>query len=292
MPDRDKIFRIDLMYRDVPMPFVIKKFDGIGTVTIGVEANPHRHNYYSIIWPFKGDGKHIIDFREYPILPDHVFFISPTQVHQVLIGSPLTAYVILFTSEFLEKNSIRKDFISNLKLFRNSDETPPLHFDDKMSSRLKVFAENMLSAFQYQNDMFLETIGAYLKLFLIECNGQCSLAPGENLQSIEVSKTLVRNFRELVEKGFFRNHQVKDYAEALNVTPNYLNEVIKSSMDVPAKEFIQSRIILEAKRMAVFTEKSAKEIGFDLGFNDPSHFSKFFKNNTGQSVQQFRENLV
>jgi AraC-like DNA-binding protein len=43
--------------------------------------------------------------------------------------------------------------------------------------------------------------------------------------------------------------------------------------------------------MAVFTEKSAKEIGFDLGFEDPSHFSKFFKTNTGQSLQNFRENI-
>jgi AraC family transcriptional regulator, transcriptional activator of pobA len=292
MPDKERIFSLDLQYKDMPVPFVIKKLDGIDNLALGTEVNPHRHNYYSIIWPLAGGGKHIIDFREYPISPDHIFFVSPWQVHQVTVTSSLKAYVILFTSEFLDKNSIRNDFVSNLRLFRNSDETPPLPLDEKMADKLRIFAESMISAFNNQADMYLEIIGAYLKLFLIECNGQCSLIPGSNLQNIEVSKTLVKSFKDLVERQYSSSHQVKDYAETLNVTPNYLNEVIKTSMNIPAKEFIQNRLILEAKRMVIFTEKSAKEIGFELGFDDPSHFSKFFKSNTGQTLQAFKENLT
>jgi AraC family transcriptional regulator, transcriptional activator of pobA len=292
MSEKEKIFSLDLMYNDVPMPFVIKRLEGIDNIGLGIETNPHRHNYYSIIWPVAGEGKHIIDFREYPVARDHIFFVSPLQVHQVIITSALTGYVILFTSEFLDRNSIRNDFVSNLRLFRNSDETPPLPVDEAIAGKLKIFADNMMETFRNQADMFLEIAGAYLKLFLIECNGHCSLSPGSNLQSIEVTKTLVKNFKDLVERQFSTSHQVKDYAESLNVTPNYLNEVIKTSVNIPAKEFIQNRIILEAKRMAVFTEKSAKEIGFDLGFDDPSHFSKFFKTNAGQSIQAFRETLI
>jgi AraC family transcriptional regulator, transcriptional activator of pobA len=292
MPDKEGIYSLDLMYNDEAMPFVIKKLDGIDSVTIGSEADPHRHNYFSIIWPFTGSGKHVIDFREYPILPDNVFFVSPRQVHQLVITSVLSGYVILFTSEFMDKNTIRNDFISNLKLFRNCDETPPLPIDAITVSKLRLFADGMMSAFRDQEEMFLETIGAYLKLFMIECNGQCSLSPGSNLQNIEVSKTLVKNFKDLVEKNYARSHQVKYYAETLSVTPNYLNEVIKTSVNIPAKEFIQNRLILEAKRMAIFTNKSAKEIGFELGFEDPSHFSKFFKINTGQSIQTFKENIA
>jgi len=291
MADRNKIFSIDLKYNDVPMPLVIKKVEGMSETMIEPETIPHRHNYYSVIWPLEGSGRHIIDFREYPIVPGPVFFVSPKQVHQVLIDEPLTAYIIMFTIDFLERNSIRSDFISNIRLFQNIDETPPLNLEPGTAATLRMFADRMYSAFTSQSDMYLETIGAYLKLFLIECNGQCSVMPGSNLQSMEVSKTLVRNFRELVDERFRHDHQVKDYADALNVSPNYLNEVIRSSMDVPAKEFIQSRIILEAKRMATFTDKAGKEIGFELGFDDPSHFSKFFKTNAGLSLQEFRESL-
>jgi AraC family transcriptional activator of pobA len=291
MPEKDKIYSLDLIYNGAPVPFVIKTMEEIDLALGGIADTPHRHNYFTVIWPVKASGKHIIDFKEYPILPDHIFFVSPGQVHQVITDPHPSGYVILFSSEFLEKNSIRNDFISDLKIFKKSDETPPLPVTENMAATLKLFAEQMLHAFHSKNDMFLESIGAYLKLFLIECNGHCSLFPGSNLQSIEVSKTLVRNFKELVEKQFAKVHQVKYYAETLNISPNYLNEVIKSALDIPAKDFIQNRLVLEAKRMVVFTQKSGKEIGFELGFDDPSHFSKFFKSNTGQSLQEFKESL-
>jgi AraC-like DNA-binding protein len=107
-----------------------------------------------------------------------------------------------------------------------------------------------------------------------------------------VGKSLVKTFKEMVEQHYTQWHQVKDYAEGLFVSPNYLNEVIKSSLNISAKEYIQNRLILEAKRMVIFTGKSSKEIGYDLGFDDPSHFSKFFKNNARQSLMDFKGSVV
>jgi AraC family transcriptional regulator, transcriptional activator of pobA len=291
MQDKDQIYSLDLLYEGKPVPFVIKTMEEIDRALGGIADNPHKHNYYTIIWPVEATGKHIIDFREYEIQKDHIFFVSPGQVHQVITNPFPTGYVILFSSEFLDKNSIRRDFISDLKLFSKSDETPPLPVTAEMAASLKIFVEQMLKAFQNQSEMYLETIGAYLKLFLIECNGHCSLLPNADTQSVEVGKTLISNFKDIVDQHFNQWHQVKDYAGALYITPNYLNEVIKTSMGISAKEYIQSRIILEARRMAVYTEKSSKEIGFELGFEDPSHFSKFFKRNAGQSFQEFKKGL-
>ena len=291
MQDKEKIYSYDLIYNGAPMPFVIKTMEEIDKEAGGIADNPHRHNYYTIIWSITATGKHVIDFNEYSLEPYYIFFVSPDQVHQIIADPKPTGFVILFTPEFLEKNSIRKDFIANLKLFKKSDETPPLQPTDHMIKTLKPFAEQMLSAFHKKDDLYMESLGAYLKLFLIECNNQCSLFPETNTQTIEVGKTIVKNFKTIVEKNYSNSHQVKFYADSLNVTPNYLNEVIKSSINVSAKGFIQNRLILEAKRMIVFTDKSGKEIGFDLGFEDPSHFSKFFKSNTGQSLQDFKQSI-
>lgn len=292
MQGKDRIYNQDLLYKGEPMPFVIKTLEEIDQALGGIADDPHRHNYYTIIWSFTATGKHIIDFREYPILPQHIFFVSPEQVHQVITDPSPTGFAIQFTPEFLQKSSIRNDFIANLKLFQKSDETPPLALSERMVATLQIFANQMMDAFHSQNEMFLETVGAYLKLFLIECNGHCSLTPSSNTQSYEVGKTIVKNFKDIVELHYKEWHQVKDYADALNVTPNYLNEVIRSAIDTSAKDFIQSRIILEAKRMVLFTGKSSKEVGFELGFEDPSHFSKFFKNNAGQSLQEFKESMA
>ncbi len=289
MPDNNQIYSLDLQLNGVPMPFVIKTMEELDQSLGGIADDPHRHNYYSVIWSYTATGKHIIDFKEYKILPNNIFFVSPEQVHQVITNPNPTGYVILFTSEFLEKNSIRPDFISNLKLFQKSDETPPLPIHSEMEGSLKLFAAKMDSEFHSVNEMRYETIGAYLKLFLIECNGHCSLTPDANSQFLEVGKSIVKKFKENVETHFKTLHQVQEYAEKLNVSPNYLNEVIKASINVSAKEFIQNRLALEAKRMIVFTDKSSKEIGFDLGFDDPSHFSKFIKSKLGLSLQEFRD---
>jgi AraC family transcriptional regulator, transcriptional activator of pobA len=288
---KDRIYSLDLIYQGSPAQFVIKTMEEINAELNGAADDPHRHNYYTVIWPVEATGKHIIDFKSYDIERNNIFFVSPYQVHQVIINPDPTGFVIQFTQDFLQKNSIRNDFIDNLKLFKNIGETPPLPLDDTLAERLRGFSENMLSAFHSHTDLHLETIGAYLKLFLIECNGHCSLVPDTNLQNIEVSKSLVKRFKELVESNFKKWHQVKFYAENLNVTPNYINEVIREALDTSAKEYIQDRLILEARRSVVYTDKSAKEIGFDLGFDDPSHFSKFFKSHTGQTLAEFRENL-
>jgi AraC family transcriptional regulator, transcriptional activator of pobA len=286
-----RINNVDLIYKGNPAAFVIETLGQISNEQLGAEIDPHRHNYYSMIWTISGSGKHIIDFREYTIKAGQIFFVSPEQVHQVILDGTLTGIVIRFTCDFLQKYSIREDFITNLRLFRTSDDTPPLPIGDKMKGKLKMFADSMLEAFHSSLEMRYDAIGAYLKLFLIECNSGCSLYPEANPQNAEVGRSLVRSFKNLVETHFRNWHQVQDYADALNVTPGYLNEVIRSAISQSAKEYIQSRITLEAKRMSLFTNQSFKEIGYALGFGDPSHFSKFYKSHTGQSLQEFKVSI-
>jgi len=286
---KEKIYSLDLLDAGAPASFVMRTMEEIAHRQGGIADDPHRHNYYSIIWSFTATGKHIIDFHEYSIEPRSIFFVSPGQVHQVITDPGPKGLVILFTLEFLQKNSIREDFISNLRLFRDSDETPPLPLNETVSLQLMTFADAMNKAFKSTDEMKFETIGAYLKLFLIACNGQCSLFPDSNTQNIEVGRSLVQRFKGLVEQHFTEWHQVQDYAKELNVSPGYLNEVISSAIHKPAKEYIQNRLILETKRLSLFTSKSIKEIGYDLGFGDPSHFSKFFKSFTGNSIGEFRE---
>ena len=282
-----RIYNNELLYKDSPATFVIQTMAMIDKALEGASDDPHRHNYYTLIWPFTDAGRHIIDFRDYDLAADQLFFVSPGQVHQVLVEGHPEGLVIQFTCGFLEKYSIREDFISNLRLFRTSDETPPLPVSGKMKERLKMYADSMLEAFQTNGEMRLDAIGAWLKLFLIECNTHCSLNPDPNPQSAEVGRSLLTGFKNAVEKHYQRWHQVKDYAETLNVTPGYLNEVIRNSIGQSAKDYIQNRLVLEARRFRLFTKMSAKEIGFNLGFEDPAHFSKFYKSHTGQSLQEF-----
>ena len=85
-------------------------------------------------------------------------------------------------------------------------------------------------------------------------------------------------------------HATSQYANELNITPDHLNRSIKSLIGKTAKEYIQARITIAAKRMLYFSDLSTKEIAYDLGFSEPANFSNFFKKCTGISPSEFKKN--
>ena len=101
---------------------------------------------------------------------------------------------------------------------------------------------------------------------------------------------ILRAFKNRVNTDYKTEHSTSYYAEKLNITPDHLNRTIKSTIGKTAKEYIQSRIITEAKRLLYFSELSTKEIGFELGFNEPANFSAFFKKATSFSPSTFQKN--
>ncbi len=103
---------------------------------------------------------------------------------------------------------------------------------------------------------------------------------------------IIRQFNVLVEQNFRTKHKVADYAEILNKSPKTISNLFAQYNEKTPLQIIQERKILEAKRLFIFTDKTAKEVAYDLGFDDAAHFSRFFKNSTGQSPSDFRKNKV
>jgi AraC-like DNA-binding protein len=252
---------------------------------------PHRHDYYTVLWAKNVCGLHYIDYVEYPIKPKSIFFVNPGQVHQVVTFGKPEGVVIMFTRDFLHQNMISEEFLINLGLFSDSDATPPLEVNDTFSSKLEIIVNNIKQVFRGNNPFRGDLLGAYLKVFLIECNNIAPIPEIENLQTFESGKNILKQFKALVEKYYKEWHKVSEYATNLNISPDYLNSTIKTTIGKTAKEFIQNRINLEAKRLGVHTQLSTKEIAFQLGFDDPSHFSKFFKKNEGQAFTEFRNTI-
>ncbi len=253
---------------------------------------PHRHDYYTVIWSHNDGGRHIVDYREYEMNPNDIFFVSPGQVHQVRHTSHADGTVILFTCDFLEQNSISADFVADLNLFSEIADTPPITINDKSAKVLQSLVGQMKQAFATNDPFKDDMIGAYLKLFLIECNAFAHEPLTENTQTLQSGKVILKKFKELLETRYSEWKKVGDYADELNLTPDYLNDVVKTTIGKTAKEMIQQRIILEAKRLGLHTDLTSKEIAYRIGFEDPSHFSKFFRNVEGSSFSEFRSALV
>ncbi len=101
----------------------------------------------------------------------------------------------------------------------------------------------------------------------------------------------VRQFNLLVENNFRKLHQVQDYANLLNKAPKTLSNLFAKYNHRTPLQVIRERIALEGKRLILYTDRSASEIAYELGFEEPAHFSRFFKKMVGKSPSEFKKEL-
>jgi AraC family transcriptional regulator, transcriptional activator of pobA len=81
---------------------------------------------------------------------------------------------------------------------------------------------------------------------------------------------------------------VSFFAQQVHLSPKYFGDVVKKETGISAQEYIQSKVVDVAKDKMLSTDKSVAEIGYELGFKYPPHFTRLFKQKVGQSPQQYR----
>lgn len=269
--------------------FRISKTEDIYEKTGGKADAPHRHDYYTVILTKSAKGKHVIDFHEFNLLPNQVYFVGPGQVHQVIEEEKPEGYALLFSPEFLVENNIPESFITNLNLFNDTGFAPPLEIDKNVCNILTNYCVQIESYVNSNMKLKEQAVGSLLQLFLIQCNNTCTIE--FDTQTTQTGNQLLKDFKSLLDNNYKKEHKASFYASKLFITPDHLNRTIKSLTGKTSKEFIQSRIVLAAKRMILFTELTIKEIGYELGFSDPGNFSAFFKNCTGYPISEFKKSL-
>jgi len=99
----------------------------------------------------------------------------------------------------------------------------------------------------------------------------------------------VEELRRLLDEHFRKERLISFYAGKLAMTADRLNDHVKRATGVTAGHLIRQRVLSEAKRQLVFTNQPIHEISYDLAFSDPSHFTRFFRKQTGMTPQAFRE---
>ena len=103
---------------------------------------------------------------------------------------------------------------------------------------------------------------------------------------------IIRKFNLLVEQHFREKHKVSEYADILNISPKSLSNVFLRYYNQSPLKVISQRICLEGERLIRFSDKNMSEIAYSLGFNEASHFSKFFKKHTGKSPKQYKTDIL
>jgi AraC-like DNA-binding protein len=253
-----------------------------------VVNHPERIDSYHIFWIKEGKGTYHIDFQEFSFDGNVLFFLSPGQVFTVDSEEIKEAYRLSFVRDFYCIQTHDAEISCNGVLFNNIYETPYIELDQKDSDRLEFILSDLMDEFRQEDTAQYDMLQSYLKQFIIH-----SVRVQKNkyhLKKDDETK-LFKDFSTLVEFNFTKLHSVTEYADRLGISPKSLTKHFQKIRKQKPSEFIKNRIILEAKRKLIYTDFSVKEIAFELGFNDPAYFSRFFTKATEMSPLQFKKVL-
>jgi AraC-like DNA-binding protein len=245
---------------------------------------------FCIIWSQYGDGNLQVDLQQFILQKDAVYYARPGQSLVLEVADNATGYVVSFAREFVELYQTNAPELFSTSLFNPLVSIPAIKIGSDRIDIMKSIADEMLQEFINYRDLRSEILKGFLKIFIIYLSRQSET---EHVTGFWSRKTDLANlFFSHLEKNFATKKLVKEYAEMLAVSPSYLNDSVKEISGHPASHHIQQRIVLEAKRKAVFNGYSMKEAAYDLGFYDPSHFSKYFKNSSGVNFTDFKRGTV
>lgn len=254
-----------------------------------VTTEPHRHGYYEIFYFPNGEGQHMIDFHGYPILQKSLHFVSPGQVHLLKRTGTTKGHVLLFSEEFFYFDTANRDFLRQIPFLEIGNQQRSLQLDAQFADEVEKLIGSIRLEYQSEAPEREAIIRSYINILLLKCKIKFAQTNSEN-EKQGVSH-IVTQFKHKIDKEFQKTHRVSDYADYLSVSPNHLNDIVKKATGKTAGDLIQERIVLEAKRLLLYSTSTAKEIAYTLGFNDPAYFSRFFKNNTNQTPDEFRAQL-
>ena len=241
---------------------------------------------YNIFWIKEGKGTYHIDFKEYSFDGNVMFFLSPGQVFSVDSEKIKEAYRLSFVRDFYCIQTHDREVACNGVLFNNVYKIPFVKPCESDTKKLDFILESLIEEFQNESTAQYDMLQSYLKQFII-----LSVRVKKEYDTLEenTESKLFKDFSTLVEFNFKKLHSVTDYAERLGLSPKSLTKHFQKIGTQTPSDFIKKRILLEAKRKLIYTDASVKEIGFDLGFNDPAYFTRFFTKTIGKSPLHFKK---
>ncbi|RBL93651.1 helix-turn-helix domain-containing protein [Chitinophaga flava] len=277
---------LDIPYQDGPLKTQFN-ISPLGTYVTDITNQPHRHHTFQVLWFTRGRGRHMVDFVWYELEDDMLFLLRPGQVHQ--LDCEGEGYCLLFSERFYFANKHDKETLYDFSnLFDNWHGYGPISIGENTIPSLMGLVELMSREQRVPGTNSRSIIKHYLNAFLLLAEREKKRNATEAMGPDHHDARVVQ-LRRLLEKHYQREHQVAFYANAFALTPKRLNEITKETTGRTVTELLHDRIVLEAKRNLAFSHKSVKEICYELGFEDPAYFSRFFKNNAGISPQDFRD---
>jgi AraC family 4-hydroxyphenylacetate 3-monooxygenase operon regulatory protein len=269
-------------------------FDRLGTMAdfFGRDMPVHLHaDFCQIHVVLAGHTYFSIDQNRYTTDGAAIFFTPAATPHAFLTETHAPGYVLTL------HQSIVQNMIQALGLMQqNSFFVMPhaVSIQNLIPEKIALFKSTLalidiikaewLSQQTYKNDAIAELIKVLL-LNIFRLSAPDEKATRNSRHVVEIYK----NFTQLVEENFKEKKGIGFYCQQLNINESRLNYVCKKVSGAPPKTVISNRVILEAKRHMIHANQNLNELSFELGYLDPSYFSRFFQLKTGLTPSKYKK---
>ncbi|WP_108805563.1 AraC family transcriptional regulator [Aquimarina sp. Aq107] len=241
---------------------------------------------YKIIWSKDHEVSFRIDGSLIELQKDQIIFCTPLNVLEIENNTD-GIISLVFNREFYCIRDHDQEVSCNGFLFFGSSVPQILSLDEKEKVSFSMMFDSFREEFENKDQIQGEMLQTLLKRFLIKSRRLIK----EDLPESEIPNNqldIIRKFNILIEQHFREKHQVAEYAELLFKSPKTLSNLFNKYSDKSPLATINERIVLEAKRLLLYSDKTSEEIAYELGYKEAGHFSKFFKKHTTMNPTEFK----
>ena len=257
-----------------------------------------RADYFSFILTKDGSGVYYLDDHKFPFHSRTIYFTNPGHTKSYELYASNEAYIITLTENFL-KEYVHSEIYEEFP-FLLAEIVPPKTLSEKKFKEFETLYKQVLDEFKRPSVYKGKILGNLFEVLLLKIKEDFWSGYNPIMEGSRNSQ-IVKSFKHLLEKEFKKivsdnltnkRPQVKDFADKLSLHPNYLNSVIRSKTGKTVNDWMTNRTLSTAKSLLKNTSLSSKEIAYKLGFSEPTHFNRFFKQHVKTTPSEFRKSLI
>lgn len=244
--------------------------------------DPNRKDFFEVVWLKDEYPLHAMKGREDHERGHWIYLLPPYRVHQ-LNKAGKKGVLLSFKRDLLDEG-VKEFSLDVFKLFNLHGEYSYLKLSAELSDELCKVYDLMLEEYQKENSNII-IIQSFLKAFLLNIIRMKE----QEFTTQDINQKRIYKFMLLLEDNYLTARDTGFYANEIGISAKRLNQILKERLQKTVLQLIHDRVILEAKRNIIHSENTLKEIAFLLNFREYPYFSRFFKQHTSQTPEEFKK---
>ena len=248
------------------------------------ESTPDIHSF-AILWCTEGRLEVEVDHQPIHLEAQQLIFLAPNQQLEILQAAK--GYIFQYNREFYCLLDHDKEIGCLGLLYYGAAEVPMIQLDPRIQRKFELLVQVFIDEFETVDNIQEDMLRMLLKRLIILCTRLLKEQAPLSYQADELE--IIRQFHILLEQHFRTLQRVAAYAELIHKSPKTLANLFATNGELPPLKQIHQRMALEAKRLLLYTDKTIKEIAYELNFEEVTHFSRFFKREVHLSPSEFKK---